>query len=90
MIIKHQQAIYNKASLGYRSYQNQKLACKLYKKSSKKNLKFFICRKIGHKSYTYNSINILKLNKVRNIWIKNNIFLTNHEGSKKTWVPKST
>ena len=70
--------------IGYRSYQNQKSACKLYMKSSQENLTCLICRKIGHKSYTCNS-----RDKVRNIWIKKNTFLTNHEGSKKTWIPKS-
>ena len=83
MILKHQQAVCNKANLGYRSYQNQKSAYKLYKKSSQKNLTCFIYGKIGHKSYTCNSRNISKSNRLKNIWIKKNIFLTNHEGSKK-------
>ena len=68
MILKHQQAVCNKVGLGYKSYQNQKLACKLYKKSSsQENLICFICWNLGHKSYTYNSRNILKSNRTRNI-----------------------
>ena len=90
MILKHQQAVCNKAGLGYRSYQNKKSAYKLYKKSSQENLTCFIYQKLGHKSYTYNSKNISKSNRVRNIWIKKNTSLTHHEGPKKTWVPKST
>ena len=80
----------NKAGLGYQSYHNQKLACKLYKKSSQDNLKYFICGKLGHKSYTCNYRNISKSNRIRNIWIKKITFLTNHERPKKTWIPKST
>ena len=54
MILKHQQAVCNKAGLGYKSYHNQKSACKLYKKSSQDNLTCFIYGKIGHKSYMCN------------------------------------
>ena len=86
MMLKLQQAICNKASLGYQSYHNQKSAYKLFKKSSQDNLTCFICGKIGYKSYTCNSRN----NRIMNVWIKKITCLTNHEGPKITWIPKST
>ena len=82
MILKHQQVVCNKAGLGYKSYHNQKLDYKLYKKSSQYNLTCFIYGKIGHKSYTCNSRN--NSNRIRNVWIKKNTCLTNHEGPKIT------
>ena len=57
-MIKNQKAVFYKVGLGYRWYDKQKTIKNLYKKSSKDNLTYFHCGKVGHRSYTYRTKNI--------------------------------
>ena len=87
MILETQQAVFNKAGLGFRSYSKQKLVNNLYKKLSNENMTCFYYGKLGHKSYVCN----LKGNvKSKQIWIIKGSMHTNHEGPKKAWVLKIT
>ena len=90
MILNNQQAIFDKARLGYRSYTKQKSACNLYKKSSKENLTCFYCSKLGHKAYMCNLRKNSNSSRSKTIWIIKDIIITNHKGSNKAWIPKST
>ena len=51
LILKNQKMVFDKARLGYRSYDKQKPISNLYKKTSKENMTYFYFEKIGHKSY---------------------------------------
>ena len=86
MILKNQKAVFNKAGLGYRSYDKQKPINNLYRKSSKKNMTCFHCAKIGYKSYICKSKNT----KVKQVWIIKDSINTNPKGPKIDWVPKIT
>ena len=58
---------------------------KLFKKDDK-NVSYYYCGKLGHKSFVCNSRNT---SKTKNIQISKGSIMTNHEGSKKAWIPKN-
>ena len=78
MILNNQQAVFDKARLGYRSYSKQKLACNLCTKSSKENLTCFCCGKLGHKAYMCNLRKDSNSSRSRIIWIIKDSATTNH------------
>ena len=88
MILNNQQAIFDKAGLGYRSYSKQKSTCNLYKKSSKENLTCFCCGKIGHKAYAFKS-RMLNAKSMKKVWVPKGTHVTNLQGPKKAWVTKT-
>ena len=85
-MIKNQRAIFDKIGLGYRCYDKQKTINNLYKKSSKENITYFHCGKVGHRSYTCKTNN----SKVKQVWVTKGIHNSNPKGSKIAWIPKST
>ena len=85
-MIKNQKVVFDKAWLGYRCYDKQKIIKNLYKKSSKDNLTYFHCGKVGYRSYTYRTNN----SKVKQVWVIKETHNSNPKGPKIAWVPKST
>ena len=85
-MITNQKAVFDKARLGYRCYDKQKTIKNLYKKSSKDNLTYFHCGKVGHRSYTCRT----KITNVKQVWVIKGAINTNFKGPKIAWVPKST
>ena len=85
-MIKNQRAVFDKAGLGYRYYDKQKIINNLYKKSSKKYITYFHYEKVGHRSYTCKTNN----SKVKQVWIFNEIHNSNPKGPKIAWIPKIT
>ena len=85
-MIKDQKAVFDKARLGYKCYNKQKIITNLYKKSSKDNLTYFHYGKVGHRSYTYRINNL----KVKHVLVIKGTSNTNPKGPKIACVPKST
>ena len=69
MMLKDQQAIFNKAWLGCKTYQKQKSINNIYKKLSYDNLVCFCCDKLGHKSYTCNMRKCPNSIRIKQVWI---------------------
>ena len=88
MILGTQQAVFDKAGLGYKNSYKSKTTENLYKKSTYENLICYYCGKLGHKTYTCNVRRTSTINKKKTIWIVKGSRLTNHEKPKKVWVPK--
>ena len=90
MMIKNQQAIFDKAKLGYKSYYKQKTINNLYKKSSKDKIVCFYCKKLGHRIYSCNMRRSPNLIKTKQVWIVKTSLVDKIEGPKMTWIPKQT
>ena len=88
MILNNQQAIFDKAGLGFRSHYKQQSANNLFRKSSKKNLTHHCCGKLGHKIYSCNIRRNPITIKTKQVWVAKKSLVSNIEGSKMTWMPK--
>ena len=90
MMIKNQQAIFDKARLGYKSYYKKKYINNLYKKSSKDNIVYFCYGKLGHKTYSCNIRKSPHLIKTKQVWIVKKSLVDKIERPKMTGIPNQT
>ena len=90
MMLKNQWAIFDKAGLGYKTYQKQKSINNIYIKSSSDNLVYFCCGKLGHKSYTCNMRKCPNSIRIKQVWIVKKPLIDKVERPKVTWIPKQT
>ena len=84
MLLNSQHAVFNKAGLGFKPHNQQKLYKNFFIPASS-NITCYACDKLGHKSYICNK---RKLNTFEKIWVPKGTNLTNPKGPKMTWVPK--
>ncbi len=92
MILNSQRAVFNRAGLGYKPKNKQKLLSNFFVKageSKTKKITCFCCGTLGHKANVCDYRKGKTKRKIKRIWISKGTNTTNHEGSKKTWVPKT-
>ena len=91
MILNNQRAVFNRAGLGYKPKNKQKLLSNFFVKAGEskiKNTTCFCCGKIGHKANVCDHRKVEAKRKNKKVWVPKGTNITNHEGPKKTWVPK--
>ena len=95
MILASQKCVFDKQGLGFKSSKNQKYFKNYFVKESSSECPSTVCNfcgRGGHISSTCPLRNGAQKNskaKVKKVWIEKSK-VTNPQGPKKTWVPKST
>ena len=91
MILDNQNAIYDKAGLGYNPLKKQKFLKNIFVNSSYNKfsyITYFKYGRIGHKFYSYFSNKSKNFN-VKKIWVPKETIMTNQKGPKKLGYLKS-
>ena len=91
MILNSQRAVFNRAGLGYKPKNKQKLLSNFFVKAGESKIKkitCFCCGTVGHKATVCDYRKGKTKRKIKRVWVPKGTNMTNHEGPKKTWVPK--
>ncbi|GAV62011.1 zf-CCHC domain-containing protein [Cephalotus follicularis] len=84
-----QRCVFDKAGLSYEEMKNVKHFKIFFVKKVKPKIICNYCDKLGHISTSYIFRNILCFGKTRKIWVPKGTLVTNLQGPKFKWVPKS-
>ncbi|GAV58062.1 hypothetical protein CFOL_v3_01598, partial [Cephalotus follicularis] len=84
-----QRCVFDKAGLGYEEKNNVKYFNNFFVKKNEPKITCNHCGRLGHISSSCFLKKKLGFVKCRKIWVPNGTFVTDIQGPKFTWVPKS-
>ena len=89
-MLNNQKGVFDKAGLGFNPNSKQKFLKILFTPASTSlsHASCFKCGRIGHKAYTCKS-RMLNAKSLRKVWVPKGTNVTNLQGPKKAWVPKT-
>ena len=90
LMLNNQKGAFNKAGLGFNPNNKQKFFKNFFTPASNSlsHASCFKCGKLGHKAYTCKS-RMLNAKSLKKVWVSKGTKITNLQGPKKAWVPKS-